>query len=230
MGRTHPSTPDQRVHWASQMRVHAHEYGFVTNLSRTIGVARPTLYAWKMQAYQALERTFLDTTVTSVLTPALERQILTLLVEGHNRYSNIQTCLLRLTGQRVRIGSIAAVVQEAQQRALDWMASHAPATTRRWRWMKSMPPIAVAPLSTWLTRSVGRSGRPKGRWRSTARVGRCYCGSRRSAACAGTPPSAMALRPSRRRVRSSIPTGSTAVMFGTSSIPGASFSSAWSGT
>jgi transposase-like protein len=130
MGRTHPSTPEQRVQWASQMLVHAHEYGFVTDLSRTIGVSRPTLYAWKMQAHQALEQTFLDTTLTTVLTPALERQILTLLVEGHNSYSNIQTCLMRLTGQRVSIGTIGAVVHEAQQRALDWMASHAPASPR----------------------------------------------------------------------------------------------------
>ena len=130
MGRTHPSTPAQRVQWASQMLVHAHEYGFVTDLSRTSGVSRPTLYAWKRQAHQALEQTFLDTTVTSVLTPALERQILTLLVEGHNSYRNIQTCLLRLTGQRVSIGTIGALVHEAQQRALDWMASHAPANTR----------------------------------------------------------------------------------------------------
>jgi len=112
------------------MLVHAHEYGFMMDLSRTIGVSRPTLYAWKRQAYQALEQTFLDTTLPTVLTPALESQILTLLVEGHNSYSNIQSCLMRLTGQRVSIGTIGAVVHEAQQRALDWMASHAPATTR----------------------------------------------------------------------------------------------------
>jgi len=129
MGRTHPSTPEQRVHWASQMLVHAHEYGCVTDLSRTIGVSRPTLYAWKMQASQALEQAFLDTTAT-VLSPTLERQIWTLLVEGHTSDANIQTCVRSLTGQRCSMGTITAVVQPAQLRALQWMAPQAPTNPR----------------------------------------------------------------------------------------------------
>jgi hypothetical protein len=55
---------------------------------------------------------------------------LTLLIEGHNSYSNIQACLRALTGQRVSIGTIAAIVGEAQTRALHWMASHAPPSAR----------------------------------------------------------------------------------------------------
>jgi hypothetical protein len=130
MGQSHPSTPAQRVQWASQLIAHEGEYGVVTTLSRLSGVSRPTLYAWKAQARQALEQAFLDTTTATVLTPALERQILTLLIEGHNSYTDIQICLRRLTGQQASIGSIAAVVQEAQRRALDWMATHAPPTSR----------------------------------------------------------------------------------------------------
>jgi hypothetical protein len=112
------------------MLAHAHEYGFVTRLSRETGVSRPTLYAWKARAEQALDQAFLDTSATTVLTPPLERQILTLLVEGHNSYANIQTCLCALTGQRVSIGTIATVIQEAQRRALAWMTTHAPPTSR----------------------------------------------------------------------------------------------------
>jgi hypothetical protein len=112
------------------MLAHAHEYGFVTRLSRETGVSRPTLYAWKARAEQALEQAFLDTSAATVLTPPLERQILTLLIEGHNSYSNIQTCLRALTSQRLSIGTIAAVIQEAQRRALHWMATHAPASSR----------------------------------------------------------------------------------------------------
>jgi transposase-like protein len=129
MGRKHPSTPQERVQWASHMLVHQGKYGMVTQLSRTIGVSRPTLYAWTAQARQALEQAFLDTPAP-LLPASLERQILTLLVEGHNSYTNIQTCLRALTGQRVSIGTIASVVQEAQKRALEWMATHAPATPR----------------------------------------------------------------------------------------------------
>ena len=130
MVHSHPSTPAQRVQSASQMLTHAHQYGFVTRLSRETGVSRPTLYAWKARAEQALSQAFLDTSAASVLTPPLERQILTLLIEGHNSYTNIQTCLRALTGRRLSIGTIAAVVAEAQRRALLWMAKNAPATSR----------------------------------------------------------------------------------------------------
>jgi transposase-like protein len=130
MGRTHPSTPAERVQWVSHMLAHSGEYGLITQLARTLGVSRPTLYAWKAQARLALEQAFLDTTTASVVGATLERQILTLLIEGHNSYANIQTCLRALTGQRVSIGTIATIVQEAQRRALAWMASHAPASPR----------------------------------------------------------------------------------------------------
>jgi hypothetical protein len=130
MVHAHPSTPAQRVQSASQMLAHANEYGFVTRLSRELGLSRPTLYAWKARAEQALEQAFLDTSAATVLTPALERQILTVLVEGHASYHGIQTCLHSLTEQWVSIGTIAAVIQEAQRRALSWMATHAPESSR----------------------------------------------------------------------------------------------------
>jgi len=130
MGQSHPSTPAERVQWASYMLAHAGEYGLVTHLSRTLGVSRPTLYAWKATAQQALTQVFgAPPSVTSV-SPTVERQIVTLLVEGHNSYANIQTCLAALTGQHVSIGAIAAVAQNAQQRAQQWMTSHAPASSR----------------------------------------------------------------------------------------------------
>lgn len=130
MGRKHPSTPAERVQWASHMLAHPGDYGLITQLARTLGVSRPTLYAWKAQAALALEQAFLDTTSASLAGTTLERQILTLLIEGHNSYANIQSCLRALTGQRVSIGTIAAIVQEGQRRALHWMASHAPASAR----------------------------------------------------------------------------------------------------
>lgn len=130
MVQLHPITPAQRVQWASQMLAHAHEYGLVTRLSRESGVSRPTLYAWKAQARQLLEQAFLDTSAATLRTPTLERQILTLLVDGHASYQGIQICLHALTGQRVSIGTIAAVIQEAQKRALQWMATHAPPSSR----------------------------------------------------------------------------------------------------
>src|SRR3954454_3124690 len=97
MGQAHPSTPEERVQWASHMLAHSGEYGLVTQLSRALNVSRPTLYAWKATAQQALEQVFGGTPSVISLPTTVERQILTLLVEGHNSYANIQTCLDRLT-------------------------------------------------------------------------------------------------------------------------------------
>jgi hypothetical protein len=130
MVQSHPSTPDQRAQWIGQMIAHAGDYGFVTQLSRTIGVSRQTLYTWTNQGRQALEQVFVEPAPTSALTPTLERQILTLLVESHSSYRGIQTCLDRLTHQHVSLGTIASVIAAAQLRAQDWMASQAPATAR----------------------------------------------------------------------------------------------------
>lgn len=130
MGHAHPSTPAERVQWTSHMLAHSGEYGLVTQLSRALNVSRPTLYAWKATAQQALEQVFGGTPSVISLPTTVERQILTLLVEGHNSYANIQTCLNQLTGQHLSIGTIAAVIQQAQQRAQQWMTTHAPASSR----------------------------------------------------------------------------------------------------
>jgi len=103
------------------MLAHEHTYGFGSALSREVQVSRQTLSTWKAQARAALEQTFADTASTTVVT---------LLVEGHRSYATIQVCLRRVTGQSVSIGTIAAVVQEAQARAMAWMATHAPTSTR----------------------------------------------------------------------------------------------------
>jgi hypothetical protein len=113
------------------MLAHDHEYGAITHLSTTIGVSRPTLYAWKARARQAVEQAFCDTsTTTAAVTAEVARHILTLLLESHSSYANIQVCLRRLIGLRLSIGTIAAVVQDAQERALQWMATHAPPSER----------------------------------------------------------------------------------------------------
>jgi len=130
MGRSHPSTPEERVQSVSLMLAHAHDYGLVTRLSRELAVSRPTLYAWKAAALDALKQAFHQTSTATLRTRTLERQILSALVESHSSYANIQSCLHHLTGQSVSIGTIAAVVQEAQMRALQWMATHAPSSSR----------------------------------------------------------------------------------------------------
>ena len=130
MVQSHPSTPQQRAQWVCQMLAHRGQYGFVTQLSRQAGVSRQTLYRWTEQGRTALEHAFVATSPPTVVTPSLQRQILTVLVESHPSYRGIQACLRLLTHQDISLGTIAAVIREAERRALEWMACQAPASSR----------------------------------------------------------------------------------------------------
>jgi hypothetical protein len=111
------------------MLAHQGEYGFVTSLSRATGVSRQTLYSWKEQGWRALQQAFQPASPATP-TPALQRQILTLLLESHPSYRGIQTCLWRLTRQKVSLATIVAVIEQAQRRALEYMAGLAPPCSR----------------------------------------------------------------------------------------------------
>lgn len=82
------------------------------------------------RGWQALEAAFVPIPAPLTITPVLERQVLTLLVEGHATVRGIQACLRVTTTQHVSLGTISVIIQEAQQRALAWMATHAPPTSR----------------------------------------------------------------------------------------------------
>ena len=130
MARRHGSTPGQRVGWVSQLLAGSGTYGLVTLLSRTAGVSRQTLYAWAEQGRAALEQAFLPRDPERTLTPELERQVLSLLVEAHATVRGIQTSLWQVARRRVSLGTISAIVQEAQRRAQAWLGSHAPPSSR----------------------------------------------------------------------------------------------------
>ncbi len=130
MGQRHASTPTERAQVVSQMITHAGEYGLVTSLSRTLGVSRQTLYAWEAVGLAALEAAFTPAAPAPIRSPALERAVLTLLVEGHASYRGIQACLSAVGAEPVSLGTIAAIIAEGQRRALAWLTSHAPATPR----------------------------------------------------------------------------------------------------
>lgn len=130
MGQRHASTPAQRAQVVSQLLAHAGEYGVVTAVSRALGVSRQTLYTWTAIGLTALEAAFAPAPATAVVTPALERAVLTLLVEGHASYRGIQACLRALGGGVVSLGAIAAIVGAAQRRALGWWRTQAPAGVR----------------------------------------------------------------------------------------------------
>ena len=130
MLHTHSSTPSQRVQWVSELLAHAGRYGVVSQISRNHAVSRQTLYTWKGKGQAALEAALAPKQAPWESDQQLERAILTLLVEGHASYRGIQRCLEMLLGVQVSVGKIAAVVQQAGERAQDWMSRHAPETLR----------------------------------------------------------------------------------------------------
>ncbi len=130
MGQHHGSTAEQRAQVVSQLIAHAGEYGLVTSLSRNLEVSRQTLYTWEAIGLAALAAAFTPTAQAQVHTPALQRAVLTLLVEGHASYRGIHACLVALGYGKVSLGTITAIIAQAQQRALSWLSTHAPASAR----------------------------------------------------------------------------------------------------
>ena len=130
MARRHGSTASQRVAWVSQLLAGSGTYGLVTLLSQTAGVSRQTLYTWAEQGRMALEQAFEPHDAERTVTPELERQVLSLLVEAHATVRGIQTSLWQVARRRVSLGTISAIVQEAQRRAQAWLGSHAPPSSR----------------------------------------------------------------------------------------------------
>src|SRR2546421_562767 len=116
MVHAHTITPAVRAQVVGGLIGHAGEYGYMSSTSRRLGVSRQTLYTWEERGLRALEQAFtLPSPTTVVVTPALERAILTTLVQGHAGYRGIQACLRAHSGPDVSLGTIVAVVQEAQQ-------------------------------------------------------------------------------------------------------------------
>lgn len=130
MVRTHPSTPEQRAQLSAEMLAHPNEHGLITRLSREHNLSRPTLYAWRERAQQALLAAFSPPEHSPALTRSLERQVLTVLLDAHASQRGIQSCLRTLTEQGISLATINAIVQEATQRALDWMQTTIPRSTR----------------------------------------------------------------------------------------------------
>src|SRR5207244_1155602 len=85
---------------------------------------------WAEQGRMALEQAFEPRDAERTVTPELERQVLSLLVEAHATVRGIQTSLWQVARRRVSLGTISAIVQEAQRRAQAWLSSHAPPSSR----------------------------------------------------------------------------------------------------
>lgn len=130
MARRHPSTAAQRVQWISRMIANRGTYGLVSTLRDEAGVSRQTLYGWAEQGRRILEAVLTPAVPASGLPVALSRQVLTLLVETHPAERGIQAALREVTGQRISLGTISAIIRQAEQQALQIRARLAPPTAR----------------------------------------------------------------------------------------------------
>jgi transposase-like protein len=128
----HCSTAEQRVQWVSQLLVPQPPHGLVSQLSRRHEVARQTLYRWKEKGARALQAALEIRPAPPTEKRAVQEQVLTLLIEAHASYRDIQTCLLKLFGRRISLGSIVGIAQEAGQRAQRWLSQQQASTPRAW--------------------------------------------------------------------------------------------------
>lgn len=126
----HCSIVAERVQWVSQLLVAERPHGLISELSRTHQISRQTLYRWKEKGAHALQTALGSKPLAATSTQSIQELVLTLLIEAHASYRNIQTCLLKLHGRHLSLGSIAAIVQEAGQRAQRWLRQQQASTPR----------------------------------------------------------------------------------------------------
>lgn len=126
MVQRHDSIPAQRAQVVCYMISHAGDYGLATHLSNELGVSRQASYTWMERDCQVVEVAFLPAPAAPVFTSVLQRQGVALDQEGHASACGTQVPL-RTTAQHV---SLVTIMAEAQQRALHWMVTHAPPTSR----------------------------------------------------------------------------------------------------
>src|SRR5258708_19616638 len=107
----HCSTVEERVYMVSQMLAKT-DHGLVTQLSRMYGVSRQTLYRWTATGAQALEAALGSPVLTKKPTP-LPALVLTLLIETHASYREIQSCVKNMHGIDLSLGRIAGIVKDA---------------------------------------------------------------------------------------------------------------------
>lgn len=130
MAPRHPSTPAQRTALILPMLAPHRDYGLVTHLSQAGQVSRKTLYDWAGVARRGIEAALTPPTATPRRAVDRPRQVLSVLVETHASERGIQAALAAVTGESLSLGAISGIIQEAEGRALHWLATQAPPGAR----------------------------------------------------------------------------------------------------
>lgn len=126
----HCSTPHQRQAWSIQLLASPTCHGLVSQLSREHHVSRQSLYRWKQKAEQALHDVFESNPNPQAIREHLYPEVLTLLIEAHASYRQIQSCLHKLLGTSLSLGTICGMVQQAGKRARAWLGQQCSTSVR----------------------------------------------------------------------------------------------------
>jgi hypothetical protein len=126
----HCSTGKERSEWVSQLLVPKPRHGLLSELSRRHQVSRQTLYRWKERGAKALEAALDGKQKPGQGPIQIKEYVLTLLIEAHASYRNIQKCVRRMCGVHLSLGRIGGIVQEAGQRAQRWLNKQRASTPR----------------------------------------------------------------------------------------------------
>jgi len=114
MIQSYCSTVKQRVQCVSEVLAEEGSYGVVTQVSRSSGVSRQTLYNWKAKGQAALEEVLTPARPQPAACQQIERAVLTRLLEGHASYRGIQRCVESLLGEHVSLGTVQRAGECAQ--------------------------------------------------------------------------------------------------------------------
>jgi hypothetical protein len=133
----HCSTAEQRVQEVSQWLGNQPPHGLLSQLSPRHEVSCQTLSRWKEKGARALQAALQTRPAPPKQKRAVQEQVLTLLIEAHASYRTIQTCLLKMCGVKLSVGSIARIVQEVGQRTQQWLSQQQAGTPVAWCWMNS---------------------------------------------------------------------------------------------
>jgi transposase-like protein len=132
-------TIDERVQIVASLLAHPRPYGLVSQVARTHGLSRQSLYTWLAQAEAALAASLAarppgrpaPSGVLAIDQNRLERAIITLTVAGHASLAGVPVCLEELLDTHRSTGYISGVLAQAGDAAHAWREHLAPAQPLR---------------------------------------------------------------------------------------------------
>jgi hypothetical protein len=121
MQQSHCNTPVQRIRLASSMLAHEGTYGIASRLSREHTISRQALYKLRARGRKGMERVFFPKEQKIEEEEQISRIVLTLLVDAHASREGIQSCIEKILGVHVSLGTISSIIHQAGKQAQEYL-------------------------------------------------------------------------------------------------------------